>query len=71
MKMAGKKKGGLGKGLDAIFAENDMEDANATVTLKISEIEPNRAQPRKDFNDEALARRAWRACRRCPWSSGR
>lgn len=32
-----------------------MEDANATVTLKISEIEPNRAQPRKDFNDEALA----------------
>ena len=53
--MAGKKKGGLGKGLDAIFAENDMEDANATVTLKISEIEPNRAQPRKDFNDEALA----------------
>ena len=53
--MAGKKKGGLGKGLDAIFAENDMEDANATVTLKISEIEPNRAQPRKDFYDEALA----------------
>ena len=53
--MAGKKKGGLGKGLYAIFAENDMEDANATVTLKISEIEPNRAQPRKDFNDEALA----------------
>ena len=53
--MAGKKKGGLGKGLDAIFAENDMEDANATVTLKISEIEPNRSQPRKEFKDEALA----------------
>lgn len=53
--MAMKKKGGLGKGLDAIFAENDMEDANATVKLKISEIEPNRAQPRKEFNDEALA----------------
>lgn len=51
--MAGKKKGGLGKGLDAIFAENDMEDANATVTLKISEIEPNRSQPRKEFKDEA------------------
>ena len=57
MKMAGKKKGGLGKGLDAIFAENDMEDANATVTLKISEIEPNRAQPRKDFN--ARRSRSW------------
>lgn len=49
------KKGGLGKGLDAIFAENDTEDRNAAVALKISEIEPNRAQPRKDFNDEALA----------------
>lgn len=52
--MAAKKRG-LGKGLDAIFAENDTEDRNAAVSLKISEIEPNRAQPRKDFNEEALA----------------
>lgn len=49
------KKGGLGKGLEAIFAENDTEDRNATISLKISEIEPNRAQPRKEFNDAALA----------------
>ena len=49
------RKGGLGKGLDAIFAENDTEDRNATVTLKLNEIEPNRAQPRKEFKDEALA----------------
>nr|WP_319489584.1 ParB/RepB/Spo0J family partition protein [uncultured Caproiciproducens sp.] len=49
------KKGGLGKGLDAIFAENDTETRNTAVALKISDIEPNRAQPRKDFNDEALA----------------
>lgn len=49
------RKGGLGKGLDAIFAENDTEDRNATVTLKLNEIEPNRSQPRKDFNDETLA----------------
>ena len=49
------KKGGLGKGLDAIFAENDTEDRNATVTLKVGEIEPNRTQPRKEFNDAALA----------------
>lgn len=48
------KKGGLGKGLDAIFIENDMENKNA-VTLKISEIEPNRGQPRTDFDEEALA----------------
>ena len=49
-----KKTGGLGKGLGAIFIENDTEDRNATVTLKISEIEPNRSQPRKDFDEKAL-----------------
>lgn len=49
------KKSGLGKGLDAIFMENESEDKNATVTLKISEIEPNRGQPRKDFDEAALA----------------
>lgn len=48
------KKGGLGKGLEAIFIENDMEPQNA-VKLKISEIEPNRDQPRNDFDEEALA----------------
>lgn len=48
------KKGGLGKGLDAIFLENDAEDSENTVTLKISEIEPNRSQPRRDFNEESL-----------------
>ncbi len=48
------KKGGLGKGLEAIFIENDMEPQNS-VKLKISEIEPNRDQPRNDFDEEALA----------------
>lgn len=50
-----KKIGGLGKGLNAIFMENESEDSNNTVTLKISEIEPNRAQPRRDFDEKALA----------------
>lgn len=50
-----KKLGGLGKGLDAIFIENESESKNSTVTLKISEIEPNRDQPRKDFDESALA----------------
>lgn len=49
-----KKKGGLGKGLDAIFAENTAEK-EGTVTLRLSEIEPNRSQPRKEFDDEALS----------------
>jgi len=48
------KRGGLGKGLDALFMENDAENSAGTVTLKISEIEPNRSQPRHDFNEESL-----------------
>lgn len=50
-----KKLGGLGKGLNAIFIENDSEDKGGSVTLKISEIEPNREQPRKEFDDKALS----------------
>ena len=50
-----KKLGGLGKGLNAIFIENDSEDNNGSVTLKISEIEPNRSQPRKEFDEKALS----------------
>ena len=49
-----KRLGGLGKGLNAIFIENDNEENNGTVSLKISEIEPNRSQPRKEFDEEAL-----------------
>lgn len=49
------KKGGLGKGLGALLAENSLDDASKTVTLRISEIEPNRAQPRKQFDEASLA----------------
>lgn len=49
------KKGGLGTGLDALFLDNSAtESYNATVTLPISEIEPNREQPRKIFDEKAL-----------------
>ena len=48
------KRGGLGKGLDALFLENDAESSENTVTLKISDIEPNRSQPRHEFNEESL-----------------
>lgn len=50
-----KKLGGLGKGLNAIFIENDSEDSSGGVTLKIDEIEPNRSQPRKEFEEKALS----------------
>ena len=49
------KKRGLGKGLDAIFAENSAESNEGAVTLKISEIEPNRDQPRREFDSAALS----------------
>ena len=47
------RKGGLGKGLDALFIANTTD--NGAVTLRISEIEPNRSQPRKEFDESALA----------------
>lgn len=49
------KKRGLGKGLDAIFAENIAEGGEGSVTVRISEIEPNRDQPRKEFEAGALS----------------
>lgn len=51
------KKGGLGRGLDALFADNSLEEISpsSAVRLKINDIEPNRDQPRKDFDENALA----------------
>lgn len=46
--------GGLGGGLDLLFADNASE-VQTKKTLRISEIEPNRAQPRKVFDDAAIA----------------
>ena len=54
--MAKKKLGGLGKGLDSLFAdlpETSSDDAAAS-TLPLREIEPDPAQPRKQFDDDAL-----------------
>ena len=48
------KRGGLGKGLDLIFMENETEDVGGAVSLNIGDIEPNRNQPRIDFDEEAL-----------------
>lgn len=52
------KKTGLGKGLDALFGptpeEEQVKDDDVLKNLKITEVEPNREQPRKNFNQEAL-----------------
>ena len=47
------KSRGLGRGIESIFDENST-DSDKIVTLNINEIEPNRNQPRKDFDEEAL-----------------
>lgn len=51
------KKSGLGKGLGDLLLDNSQDEhENASqVTLKISEIEPNKEQARKVFKDEELA----------------
>ena len=46
--------GGLGNGLDSLFEDNTSE-IQVKKTLRISEIEPNRNQPRKNFSDEAIS----------------
>ena len=59
------KKSGLGKGLDALFSDNlkveeipqtPVTEVNGELVqqLKITEIEPNRNQPRKKFDEDKL-----------------
>jgi ParB family chromosome partitioning protein len=54
------KKTGLGKGLDALFSSSPIEEtpsvgAEGAVTfLKVTEVEPNKDQARKSFDEESL-----------------
>lgn len=66
--MAVKKRGGLGKGLDSLIPENKevkketvkseigsvSEDNSLETIVKITKVEPNRKQPRKNFNEDSL-----------------
>lgn len=47
-------KKGLGKGLGALISNEATEDESGIIELKINELEPNSAQPRKHFDDEKL-----------------
>lgn len=51
----GKK--GLGRGLDALLFDNAIEEkeASGVMMLKISDVEPNREQARKRFDETALS----------------
>ncbi len=41
------KKSGLGRGLDALFLDNETAESSSLMTLRVSDIEPNKDQPRK------------------------
>ena len=59
--MAVKK--GLGKGLDSLITTKvekpvemsaNVENANGAILMNINKVEPNREQPRKNFDEDAL-----------------
>ncbi len=47
-------KKGLGKGLDALFAEDTTKSESGVIEVKITEVMPNKNQPRKSFDEEKL-----------------
>ncbi len=48
------KKGGLGRGLESLFNEN-AECGDSAVEVRLTDIEPNRNQPRRDFDEQSLS----------------
>lgn len=57
--MPRKKNSGLGRGLDAIFLDNSLDEEatsgeNRVLSLKLSLIDPRADQPRKSFDEQAL-----------------
>lgn len=56
--MAGKRKPALGNGLEGMFGIEETvteeKDVSRETFLRLSEIEPNRTQPRRNFDEDAL-----------------
>ena len=57
------KKTGLGKGLDALFGDTNIiedmkkeekQEGEVIENIKVIEIEPNRNQPRRTFDEESI-----------------
>lgn len=48
-------KKGLGRGLDALLADNAREDSAGVTMLRLADIEPNLNQVRKSFDPDAIA----------------
>ena len=59
--MAKQKRGGRGLGLEALYEVNsaafpsDTDAGNGTMMVRLSSIEPNRGQPRKNFDEASLS----------------
>ncbi len=49
-----KRLGGMGTGLDALFEDNSV-GIQPKQTVRLSELEPNKAQPRQDFDENTIA----------------
>ena len=52
------RKTGAGRGIEAVFAENDLDisvSGGEISVMRLTHIEPKKTQPRKDFKKESLA----------------
>ncbi len=52
------RKSGLGRGLESLMGEANAEvggETKPTTTLPITDVKPNKGQPRKNFDEDALA----------------
>ena len=58
--MAATKRKGLGKGLDSLIPKAEItyekpeENIKPDTMVKITRVEPNRNQPRKNFDEDSL-----------------
>ena len=55
--MANKKQSGLGRGIEALFEENNLDDLTTQESVQdidLTKIRPNPYQPRRTFDQKAL-----------------
>ena len=63
----------LNQKFDSIFDDNSFDEDEGITTLKLTDIEPNKSQPRKNFDIEALntladsIRQKWQALTKFPY----
>jgi len=53
-----KKAHGLGRGLDSLFGEEELQEGQSIQEIDIGKLDPNPDQPRQTFDDETIAQLA-------------